>query len=520
VLSGGATFKGTVTNAGNALDLSIDASRAQFSSDTELNLTGFSLTNGATLLLDIGTISARTTPVFTVSGAATLSGDVEISPIFSEVSDVSTTLTLIDAASITADIASGDVSLIGETPFIYLSELDLVDGARDQLNLVYRLKTADELGMDLNQAAAFDPVLEVLGNATEVSRAFAGISTEHDFYEAYDQLLPQRTDASTRFLRSQTNATFGAVADQMTLLANSPGEGVKGWVQETLTLTDVKTAPAIPGYNGTGFALAAGLNLPVTSFDAFGVMITYNSGSYEEKTGGMNPVTTSGTGIGAYAIKKWDSTFLRGVAQASSVHFTSLRNLSIISGVQDSLLTSDDILDPQDITDSISGDWKGYSYAASLSAGTEFRVSSVYARPEVSIDYFGLHQDAYSETALRYEDLAVSVAAADTASLSGTALLAIGADWGMQGGLYRMFPEARIGVRQEFSQTPYETTARFLNGTDSFSIESQDKFSDAILGGISFNSSSSIFTSRLSYDVEVSDAGTIHYLGVAGVLKF
>lgn len=520
LISGGSTYAGLITNGGSALSMTIDGSRARLSEATALELSSLVAGNGAILIVEIDGGGTRDTPIFTVSGTAALTNGVLISPVFTGVSNASATITLIDAANLVADLASGDVSMIDETPYIYQSDLDLVEGTRDQLNLVYRLKTTEELGLDINEAAAFDAVLELFGVSDTLSEAFAGISSEADFFQAYNQLLPQRTDASTRFLRAQASSTFGAMADQMNMLANSPGDGVKAWVQESITFTDIKETTDMPGYNGTGFSVAGGLNIPVRSLDAFGVMMSFNSGRFEEKTGGNNPVNTSSTGVGVYGLKKWDTTFLRGVAQASTVSFNSLRELTIISGEEDSFLDSADVLDTQDISDSIKGDWGGYSFAASVSAGRQFEVGSLYARPEVSVDYFRLHQDGYREAALRNSSLALEVSEADTERASASAILAIGADWSVENGLYRVFPEARIGVRHELLETPYEVTARFLEGEESFLIQSQEEFGNALIAGFSFNSSSSIFTARASYDVELSEASAVHYIGASGTLRF
>lgn len=520
LISGGATYAGRIYNTGSALSFTLDASRARLSEGTAITLSNLVIGNGATLILEINENSVQAAPVFTVNGTASLTNGVIISPVFAGVSESAATFTLIDAAGISADLASGDISLIADTPYIYLTELSLVDGARDQLNLAYRLKTASELGLDLNQSAAFDAVLELFGTSETLSEAFAGISTQAAFYQAYDQLLPQRTDASTRFLRGQATSTFGAMADQMNLLANSPGKGVKAWVQESATFTDIDASADMPGYNGTGFSIAGGLDIPVRALDAFGLMMSFSSGRYEEQTGGNNPVNTSSTGIGLYGLKKWNTTFLRGAAQASSVNFSSLRELNIISGEVDSFLDSADVLDTQDIADSITGDWGGYSLAGTVSAGPQFKVGAFYARPELSLDYFRLHQDGYTESALRNPGLALDIGPADTERASASAVLALGADWTVQNGLYRIFPEARIGARHELLETPYEATARFVNGEESFVIRSQEEFADALIAGVSFNSSSSIFTARLSYDAEFSQTGMVHYIGASGVLRF
>lgn len=520
LIAGGSTYAGLLSNTASDLSFTLDASRAQLSNGTALTLSNLVMGNGATLILEIDDAGVQAAPVFTVNGTASLANGVLISLVFAGVSDSAGTFTIVDAASLVADLASGDVSLVAETPYIYQTDLDLIEGVRDQLNLVYRLKTTEELGLDINQTAAFDAVLELFGTSATLSEAFAGISSEAAFFQAYDQLLPSRTDASTRFLRAQSTSTFGAMADQMNLLANSPGKGLKAWAQESVTFTDIKTTDNMPGYNGTGFGFTGGLDIPVQALDAFGVMMSFNSGRYEEKTGGNNPVNTSSTGLGVYGLKKWNATFLRGAAQASSVNFSSLRELNIISGEADSFLDSADVLDKQDISDSMSGDWGGYSFAATASAGHQFKAGSFYARPEISVDYFRLHQDGYRESALRNAALALELSEADTERASASAILAIGADWTVENGLYRIFPEARIGARHELLETPYEATARFLNGEQTFLVRSEEEFGDALIAGISFNSSSSIFTARASYDVELSEAGAIHYIGASGVLRF
>lgn len=520
LIAGGSTYSGRIYNTASDLSFTLDASRAQLSEGTALTLSSLAISNGATLILEIDDDGLQEAPVFTVNGTASLQNGVLISPVFAGVSDSAGTFVLIDAANIIADLASGDVSLIADTPYIYQTELNLLEGSRDQLNLAYRLKTTEELGLDINQSAAFGAVLELFGNSERLSEAFAGISTEAAFFQAYDQLLPQRTDASTRFLRSQMTSTFGAMADQMNALANSPGNGMKAWVQESVTFTDIDTSADMPGYNGTGFGFTGGLDIPNPVLDAFGVMMSFNSGRYEEKTGGNNPVNTSSTGLGLYGLKKWDKSFLRGAAQASRVGFSSLRELNIVSGEVDSFLDSADILDKQDISDSMTGDWGGYSFASTLSAGHQFKAGSFYARPELSLDYFRLHQDGYTESALRNSGLALEISSADTERASASAVLALGTEWTLDNGTYRIFPEARIGARHELLETPYEATARFVNGEETFLIRSQEEFGDALIAGMSFNSSSSIFTARLSYDAELSQAGMIHYVGATGILRF
>lgn len=520
VLSGGSTYSGLISNGGADLSMAIAGSRAQFSAATALDLASLSVSGGSELILNITPGATQTAPVFSVSGAAMLADGVTIKPVFSGVADTSASFSIIRASEIIADLTAGDIAVLTDTPYVYLAELQRSTGAVDELNLVYRLKTTGELGLDLNQSAAFGAVLELFLESDSLNTAFAGITTEADFFQAYNQLLPQRTDASTRFLRSQSTAVFGTLADRMNVVAASSGKGVKGWVQESYTFADIKSAADMPGYNGFGISISGGLDIPMRGLDAFGVMMSFNSGRFEEKTGGNNPVSTSATGAGLYAMKKWNPFYLRGAAQVSAVSFDSLRELNIISGVPDSFRSDADVLDTQDISDEVEASWSGVSLAGTVAAGTELRSGSFYARPEVSVDYFRLSQDSYRETALRRSGLALEIGSAETQRTSAAALITFGNEWEVENGLYRVFPEARIGYRHEVSGTPYEANARFVNGSETFLIQSQEDFSDAVIAGLSINSSSSIFTGRLSYDGEISSAGVMHYIGASGVLRF
>ena len=516
----GSTYSGRLTNAGSALDIVINASRARLEAGSSVTTSSLDIRDGASLILEIDPAEPAAAPIFMVSGTASLSGGVTIAPVFSRVIDTGATYTLIEAGNLVADLASGDVSLTSELPFMYQTDLVLTEGAASRLDLVYRLKTAGELGLDINQSAAFAPVLELLEESSDLSAAFAGISTASGFEQAYDQLLPQRTDASGRFLRAQSTAAFGALADQMALLAASPGEGARTWLQESFTFSDIGKSEGVPGYNGSGFSVAGGIDIPTPSLDAFGVMINFSSGRYEQKTGGSNPVSTTATGIGLYGLKTWDNAYVRGAGQVSRVNLSSLRELDIISGERDNFRDDADVLDSQDISDTMTADWGGYSYAASASTGATFKRGSFYLRPELTADYFRLDQEAYRETALLNTNLALELSDAVTERASASAVLALGTEWDIEQGVYRIFPEARLGVRHELFETPYETSARFHGQDESFDIVSQEEFGDSLIAGFSFNSSSYMFTARVSYDVELSRDGAVHYVGASGVLKF
>ena len=330
----------------------------------------------------------------------------------------------------------------------------------------------------------------------------ADISEEAEFLQVYDLLLPQRTDAATRYLSSQGSAVFGALGNRIKTISNLGAGNMGLWTQEYFTIIDVEEDTNVPGYNGSGLGFAAGFDRKLGFVDVAGIFVNYASGDFEEKTGGTNPVTTSGIGIGLYAKESIGWLDFAISSQFSSVDFNSRRQVEI-----------------GDLFFEQTGEWTGSSAMTSASLSSEFTNDRFYARPQLSVDFFQLDQDAYTESG--DERLAVSVSSAKTDRTSASALLELGARFpiGDRNPSY-IIPEVSLGYRGELSSSPYQATAQFLGSEETFDILAQDTFSDALLAGISISADSVMGSARFGYDVEVADEGIIHFGGATLKLKF
>lgn len=519
-MTNGATFGGDIINNGDSLDIMIDSSELRVDSTTALDVTNLDIQGASVLEVSIDPSNNNTEPLFDVSGTASIGSDAQIRPLFTTVSDTDFTRTLIAAPEITFE-GTLDDQLLTDTRFLYDTQIELLDTDNgDELNLVYTLKTSDELGMDSNQASAYASVLEVFEGDDDLGFALASVTDEDEFYQIYNQLLPQRSEASTRFLSAQSSAAFGALADQLELARSAPGRGLRGWIQEHYSAVDIDDAPGAPGYNGAGFGFSIGLDRTDGVVDVLGLFATLSTGEFEEKTGGNNPVATTSVGLGAYAQHDVAGVTLRATGQVSTIGFESSREVDIIIGEDDNL-NSDDILDEDDFFSEIDGSWNGLSTAFSVSALREFNVGRYYMRPEVALDYFALSQDAYTETTTREDELTVSVSDVDTDRLSAAAKFVLGARFGeSRRDGYLWGPEMHIGYRSELSSTPYEATVQYTGATDSFEIVALEEYSDALLGGLSLSSNSERFSARLTYSIELMDNGAVHYAGAAASFRF
>ena len=494
-------YEGQLISDGSLSSLNAVDSDLLLSSDTAAILSALTITGDSILQVALDPQATNRLVSLTVTGSATIGEGVSIRPDLETISSTDFTHTFIDAGVLSFDGVLDD-ALIQDAPFLYNVELVLNDDTRDTLDLEFNLKSPDELGLDLNQAAAYDAVLDVFSSSSDLGAAFADITEEAEFHQVYDLLLPQRTDAATRYLSSQGSAVFGALGNRLKAVSGTGERNLGLWAQEYFTIIDIEEDTNVPGYNGSGLGFAAGFDRNVGFVDVAGVFVNYSSGEFEEKTGGTNPVTTSGFGVGLYAKESIGWLDFAVSSQISTVDFNSRREVEL-----------------GELFFEQTGEWSGTSAMTSASVASEFNANQFYARPQLSVDFFKLDQDAYTENG--DDRLAVSVSSAETDRASASALLELGARYPV-GDFSQSYiiPELSLGYRSELSSTPYQATARFLGSEETFDILAQDTFSDAVLAGISLSAESVMGTARFGYDVEIADEGLIHFGGATLKLKF
>lgn len=492
------SFTGSIASTNSAVDLSVVDSRLRLDTGTQSDLTSLDVSGTSELVFDIDPFN-ETLSYLNVAGTAQIGEGVTVTPILQGFSDETFTQTLITADTIGFAGQLSDVGLT-DIPHIYNATLSVVDGAESELTLAFAIKTTEELGFDPNQSAAFASLLDVFAADTDLGAEIASITTETEFDQTYNLLLPQRTNASTQYLFSQTNAAFGALADRLDILAFSESQSRGIWVQEHFAVVDQDGDATGPGYNGDGLGFSIGADRRFAGLDNVGLMFTYSSGSFEESTGGNNPVRTAQLGFGGYIQEQVGPVTVRAVGQIGSVDFSSDREVTV-----------------GDLFYDIKGDWSGTSEAASLSASTQMQTGFFYVRPQVSVDWFSLSQDAYTETG---GDglLEAEIGAADTGRTSASALVTLGR--GFDFGIGILNVEATGGYQSIFSSDPFETTVRYLGSDEAFTLIAPEDADGAALLGVSISSDGQFVKARFGYDLESSDLGSTHYVGASLRLAF
>lgn len=493
----GSVFSGSLSSTASSLTLSALDSDLTFAAGNRTALNSLTVSGESELTFHIDPADSDGA-VLSVAGTAALGSEVSITPVLESIARDPFSQVLISADVLTFD-GVFDSDQITSIPFLYNIDLSQTD---TELELQFELKTADEFGLDDNQSRAYAALTDVFVLDGDIGAAIATIDGADDFYQVYDLLLPQRTDASQQFLATQWNAAFGALNDHLSLLQFSDPDQTGIWAQEYYYSLDEDTSDQNPGYNGDGFGFALGLDRSFGPIDRIGAMITYASGSFEEKTGGYNPVSTTSTGLGLYAVETLGPLQLRVAGQVAHVGFASNRNYEINQLIYE-----------------IDGDWSGVSQSMSVAAVSEFDFGWAYIRPEFSADWFATSQDGYTENgAASTDSLFAEVSDADTDELGVAANFVLGRQVRLGGGIMRA--EVNGGYRSVASSTPYSATVSFLGTEESFDLMAPDASTEAALFGVSLTGDGGLISSKLGYDMKVTEESVSHVLGATIRLKF
>lgn len=489
----GSTFDGVISTTNSLVDLMAADSQLQFDDETQSSLSSLDVSGTSELIFDIDPFTPIGS-VLDVAGTAQIGEDVTVTPVLQAFTDQTFTQSLITADTINF---AGGLSEVGLTqvPFIYNAELSVIDDTRDELQLSFTVKTAEQLGFDTNQSAAYTPLLSVFAADADLGSAISTLTEEADFDEAFNLLLPQRTNASTQYLVSQSNASFGALADRFDVLAFGDGQSRGIWVQEHFAVVDQDDTLDSPGFNGDGLGFSIGADRRLLGLDNVGLMLTYSSGEFEEKTGGRNPVRSAQLGVGAYIQEKIGPISLRAAGQVASLDFSSDREVFI-----------------DDLFYDISGEWSGTSQAASLGASSQWDTGFVYVRPEITVDWYSLSQDGYTETG-GGGLLEAEIGDADTGRTSTSALVTFGRAVNI--GIAELNVEATGGYMNVLSSDPFETSVRYLGTDETFILVAPEDPDSAALFGLSVSSIGAFAKLRFGYDLESNDLGATHYVGAS-----
>ncbi|MEQ8178626.1 MAG: autotransporter domain-containing protein [Amphiplicatus sp.] len=512
-LTNGATFRGAIIDADGAGFLKVDASEIELVDADPLTVDRLELVGESKLSFLTGDVSADTA-LITATTSAVISSESEINVGVTEFANVKRSFLLIESAALSVtDGAIIDVTI--NAPAIFKTDVSASD---TELRVDLTPKTSADLGLNVNQSAAYNAFLNLAAASGVVGEALTSYMAEDELIIAYKQLLPDYSDAATHFLASEASIANGALARRFDQLHSNPDMVHGFWLMEQTAYTREKGDTKAVGYDGFGASFEAGYDRRLTDNIVVGASAAARIGKYS------TPDDVSGeTGVSAYQATLYAAAKFGGLT------------LDVAGGAGIAKIDNKRIISFGDMLDVYEGKTDGTTFSGSARASYKLGFGAYYVTPVVSIDYFRLKQDAYTETASASDaPLALSIGEATTGRTSGTALLR----FGRQGegatryeaagfGQYRtttsdlkFFQNFYAGYRTAIDESLYSVDVSFAEGEDIFEISDLKGYRDAALFGAAIGAVGDGFTLSVNYDGEVEADVMTHRIGAVFRMAF
>ncbi|MBI1186628.1 MAG: autotransporter domain-containing protein [Alphaproteobacteria bacterium] len=500
-IDGGATVSGALSDSDGALTIAV--------ADGELDVTGgaLNLTSasfGAESILRIAVSSnPANTALMNASGVISFADGALVAPILVDGLPDDGAVIFLQAGSL---VGGNFVSrtLAGEgIPFVYNIEIGVALSDPNALEARYALKTAQELGLDVNETAAFASVIDALRRDTEVSIAFSNVDTQEEFSEAYNQLLPNFAAGSAELAVTAIAQGQGATANRLSTARMSGFNFDSAWVQEIGYVVERDAPNFGVDYEGQGFGFAAGVDGPLSPGVLLGLSVAFSASEVEE-AGRAGTISTSlgqlnaylGGGLGPF---EWD----------------------LIGGVGVAQMTSDRQIAFSGFAATAEADWLTYEGHGLAQIGLPLHLGDRFTiTPRANIVYIGLREDAYEETG---GGAAIDLAVDEATTSRSWADAALDFAWrfgdARQGGT-EFTPKISVGYRTNVMDDPAERTVTFVSGGTPFTLIDEEIGDGGMVAGFTLSGGGENSQVSLMYEGEFGDQIDRHSLNASVRFRF
>jgi len=488
-LAGSSTVTGIIDDTDGNLEILVtDNSRLAITGPDDINVTSFEIDGTSTyspfINPDNGDVS-----VLTASGAATFQDGAVIDPRLSTVLDnPSTSFTIVNAGTLAVN---GDINALRGTnsPFLYNTSFARDPNDPNALVMTLDLRSTTELGLDIQQAAAFTSAFEALQTTDTLGNAFVGLTDQTNFNAAYNQLLPEFAAAARQFVLANVDGSVGAVGSHLNNARKSQDERGGLWIEEFAYFADRELAGLSEQYRGYGFGITGGIDTAFGPFHTVGINAGFGTTEIEDVLGVDEPLDILSLQGGVYAGYEAGNFGLDLYAGGGYDDFESNRKVQIGS-----------------FSETSRGNWSATHYNASATAGYDVNFGKYYMRPSASFTYLNMSEKEYTEEGAASIALAIDKRTSSIGTAS--AMLDFGARF--EGARSWWSPSIRVGYRNNVIDDRVVTTGRFVGGTTPFTIENTDFPGTGMVLGVTFAMGSKYAAFSLDYDAEYRDGFNRH----------
>jgi len=352
------------------------------------------------------------------------------------------------------NLATNGVTL----PFLFKTTVTAVGNA---VSVSVARKSAADLGLNRSESRAYNAIYTAISGDKPIGDSFLSLGDEASVKQSLRELLPDHAGGSFDTVSSASRATARFLADPDAPIVD---EGTWGFWLQQVGWGRTKSIADTAGYRISGWGASGGGEIKAGEVGRFGVSLAYLSGTNDD-AGTQNDVNSSQYELAAYWRGDWGGfhAFARG--SAATINFGSHRRFEGLDGTDEVQRTA-------------AGHWNGKLYSGT--AGTSYRVElgQFSLRPQVSIDYYRLRENHYSENGGGVGmDLIVDARTSDELAANGA--FALGYNFFDQteedaGAFLRA--EIEGGRRELIGGKLGDTTAHFAGGQD-FTLTPDDRTS-------------------------------------------
>lgn len=497
LIDGGAAVSGSITANGGTVALNIGSGTLTQESSGTLNLTSLDLGAKSTLILSADP-AAGIHSELDVAGVANIATGAKIGVTLQSLLKDQATYTLIHAATLNSGAV--DTSLLGEVPYLYNATLS-TDAAAGTVDLTLARKTAAALALPASTAAAYEPLIEAIDKDSTVRDAFLAQSTRAGLLRAYNQMLPNHSGAVFEVVAASADATGRAISDRQ------GAEAGGAWLQETSVLAQRDGNDDDPGYKATGFNLVGGMERGAGGLGILGA--TFGLGSMEVKDDGASAAETLSVNrveAGGYWRYVAGRLVLNARLTGSYINADSHRAIFIYD--------DSDALIAKKVAD---GSWSGWAVNGGVAASYEGRIGGLYARPTASLDYLRLEEGDYNEKN-GGDAVDLHVSARQSSRSTGFAGLVTGTRFGDNDSWWG--PEVTLGYHAIGQAEAGSTTAKFLSGTDSFTLLADEIKGRGVVARVALKGETTGGAFAVEGGAETRDNISIYDLRLAAHFRF
>lgn len=489
MISGGGAVIGSLNDSDGDLSIVIDDGQLELQNTETLQLRQAVFNDGSRLIFDLGN-SVQGTQFINASETVTINEGTTITASIDNLIGEGAEFIVLAANDL---VINATIDSLQDTnaPYLYNTRIDRDPNDSNQLVLTLRRKTSGELGMTANRAAAYEAAFAAWTDREELGAAFASLNNSADFFEAYDQLLPEYAASAIQFAVASNDSAIGALSSRLDAARRSPDDTGGIWVQEFGYFADREQTAFGPGYRGQGVGVAAGIDRPIGPFYAVGINLVGAASDIEESNGVDEPMTALTGQLGVYGGVEFGSAFSGEFYAGAGVDSFETERRVLIGAFDQTAVA----------------DWTGYHYAGSARFTRDFEMGDWYMRPAVSVDFLRLFESAYSESG-GGAGIDLIIDDRESSTFSSTASFTVGGIFGSGGSWWS--PQVRLGYRNDFSGDAMITTARFAGYNNEFSFRSEDLPGSGFIAGFGIQAGSNYSTFSFDYDADMRDGFVRH----------